>query len=110
MYAHTLKGDRFLESYRNVSFNEYSEIKDQLVPRGVFLPIEWHSLDELPLKIKEVNEMVTNGSLHTAPARLSHFADMCEMLWRMAAQKYQSNGGDISKLTRPMPCKYQKYG
>ena len=110
MYAHSFKDDRLIERYRNVSFNEYPEFKDQLVARGVFPPLVWHSCDNLPSQIEEANNMVLNGSLHQAPVRLSHFADMCEMLWGIAAKAYQSNGGDINSLTRPMPCKYQKYG
>ena len=111
MYAHSLKGEKFIKRYRNVSFNEYSDLKKQLLSNSVFPPMVWHSFDNLPLQIEEVNKMVRNtSSLTTAPARLSHFADMCEMLWGVAAKEYQSNGGNINSLTRPMPCKYQKYG
>ena len=109
LHAQTSTEEQFTRFYRKVSFDEFGEYKKELEANGIFPPIVWHSFDKLPEQIEQANSIKTEKLFHMAPARLAHFSDFCESLWGIAAEKYQSIGGNLKDLTRPMPATYEKY-
>jgi hypothetical protein len=98
--------DSKVDYNKKIEFKDYEKLKQELVKLGVFQANVWHSLDKLPDQIEKINASIEGKNKSDLYIDCYHFSEMCKSLWGIVLSEYTSRGGNMNKLTFPMPWKY----